>query len=103
VVLSTRSDSVLLVSSAGQTRRTQLRQATEQLREVNANMIGVVLNRVSAKTSGYYYYNYYSTSYFQIETGSDDKGGKVRVKRRTNEDVPKGKKRAGFLARMFGQ
>ena len=105
VVLSTRSDSVLLVSSAGQTRRTQLRQATEQLREVNANMIGIVLNRVSAKTSGYYYYNYYSTSYFQIETGGDDKDGKVRAKRRKNKEeaVSKGKSRSGFLARIFGQ
>ena len=46
VVLSTRSDSVLMVSNAGATRRNQLAAAAELLREVNANLIGVVLKRV---------------------------------------------------------
>jgi non-specific protein-tyrosine kinase len=105
VVLSTRSDSVLLVSSAGQTRRTQLRLAIEQLREVNANMIGVVLNRVSAKTSGYYYYDNYSSSYYQIDASSDSRDGKVRVRRRKKEKVApsNGERIFGYLTRIFGQ
>ncbi len=101
VVLSTRADSVLLVSSAGSTRRNQLQAAVEQLHEVKANVIGIVLNRVSAKTSGYYYYNYYSTSYFQ----EDESGGgeSQNKRRRKQKSASTGERKAGFLARMFGQ
>ena len=101
VVLSTRTDSVLLVSHAGSIRKNQLETAVEQLREVKANLIGVVLNRVSAKTSGYFYYNYYNTSYYQDdEIGVNENRSKRRRKRK---NPPAGERKPGFLARMFGQ
>ena len=60
IVLSTRVDGVLLVIDADSTQRGQLRQSADRLREVNANILGVVVNRLSAKTDGYYdYYHYY--------------------------------------------
>ena len=72
VVLSTRVDGVVLVSSAGETRRDQLKQATEQLREVNAQILGVVLNRLSPKTAGYYYSG---THYYDDLEPIDDLSG----------------------------
>ena len=101
VVLSTRADSLLLVSHAGSIRKNQLEAAVEQLREVKANMIGVVLNRVSAKTSGYFYYNYYSTSYYQNDEIGDTESRSKR--RRKKKNPPAGERKPGFLARMFGQ
>ena len=101
VVLSTRADSVLLVSHAASIRKNQLEAAVEQLHEVKANLIGVLLNRVSAKTSGYFYYNYYNKSYYQAdETGDNESRSKRRHKKK---NPPSGERKPGFLARMFGQ
>jgi capsular exopolysaccharide synthesis family protein len=57
VVLAQLVDGVLLVLDAGETRRDVAQRAVESLRQVDANLIGVVLNRVpSRRGSGYYYY-----------------------------------------------
>lgn len=74
-VLATQLDGVLLVSDAGRTRRAMAQRAVEGLRKVNANVLGVVLNRLSSSHNGYSYYNYY---YYE----SDD--GKRRRRRRSN-------------------
>jgi len=56
-VLSVHADSTLLVAWAGKSRKVNLQQAAEQLREVNANLTGCVLNGISAKDAraGYYH------------------------------------------------
>jgi len=54
-------DGVLLVLEAGHTRRQVARQAVESLRQVGANLVGVVLNRVPTRKSGYYYSSYHET------------------------------------------
>lgn len=60
VVLSTQVDGVVLVIDGDKTQKNQLRQSAERLKEVNANLLGVVVNRLSAKSDGYStYYNYY--------------------------------------------
>ena len=59
VVLSTQSDGVLLVTWANQTKLGVARQALANLQQANAPLLGAVLNRVTSKRSGYYYYNYY--------------------------------------------
>jgi Mrp family chromosome partitioning ATPase len=46
----------LLVVDAGETRREVARRAVDGLRQVGANLIGVVLNRVPTHRGGYYYY-----------------------------------------------
>jgi len=62
-VLSTRVDGVVLLYDAGRTKRAMARQAVERLRQVDANLLGVVLNRVSPRRGGYYaYQHYYSQS-----------------------------------------
>jgi len=58
-VLGQIADGVLLVVDAGETRRDAARQALESLRQVGANVIGVVLNRVPIRRGGYHYYYYY--------------------------------------------
>jgi len=56
VVLSTKMDGVLLVVSAGETKREAAQQALERLKKVNANVLGAVLANaeVSAPLGGYY-------------------------------------------------
>jgi succinoglycan biosynthesis transport protein ExoP len=55
-VLAQSVDGVLLVVDAGETRRGIAQHAVESLRQVGANVIGVVLNRVPTGKGGYYYY-----------------------------------------------
>lgn len=64
VVLSTRVDSVLLVSRSGNTRQSQLKHAASRLREVNAHVAGVVLNRISGRNGDYYLYH---KSYYEAD------------------------------------
>ena len=71
VVLSTEVDGTLMVIQSGKTKRTMSIQGKETLEDVNAKVIGAVLNNVDyAKQYGsYYYYYYYYRSYYY---GSDD-------------------------------
>jgi capsular exopolysaccharide synthesis family protein len=67
VVLSTQVQSVLLVTNAGRTGRNQLKRAAERMKEVNAKMIGAVLNGLSRKSDAYSYYYYYQDTYYHQE------------------------------------
>ncbi|OGO30815.1 MAG: hypothetical protein A2Z16_12155 [Chloroflexi bacterium RBG_16_54_18] len=58
-ILSVNMDGVLLVNEAGRTRTNETRRAVEELRRARANILGVLLNRVSKAKSGYNYYYYY--------------------------------------------
>lgn len=53
-------DVTLLVVLHNSTRADTLRNATDRLRQSGANMVGAVLNKVSASDDGYYQYYYYS-------------------------------------------
>jgi non-specific protein-tyrosine kinase len=59
VLLAAKADGVLLLCEAGRTRRATAREAVERLRQVGANLLGVVLNRVSLRGRDYYGYGYY--------------------------------------------
>jgi non-specific protein-tyrosine kinase len=65
-ILSTQSDGTLIVVDADHTNKSNLTQCTDRLREVNANLLGVVVNRLSPKADGYYYY--YQYYYYQKST-----------------------------------
>lgn len=62
VITAKYTDGVVLVYKAGKIARGALKRATEQIQNVNARMIGVVLNGVRASEMGpqygYYYYDY---------------------------------------------
>jgi len=58
-VLSTRVDGTLMVASANRTQRKQMARAVELLRQVEARVVGTVLNRASVKGEyGGYTYGY---------------------------------------------
>jgi len=79
-VLSQRVDGVLLVLRQGETNLEVARHSVEALRRVGANLLGVVLNGVPARSSryGYYHYQGYSASYADYY-GED---GRTSLKRR---------------------
>lgn len=56
-VLSSKVDGVLLVISAGKTKRENARKAQTQLEKINARIIGAVLNNTKADGSAPYYYS----------------------------------------------
>jgi polysaccharide biosynthesis transport protein len=61
-VLASRVDATLLVVAAGKTTRRDLHRAHEVLRQVNANLIGTVLNGVEGDSAYGYQYGYEYTS-----------------------------------------
>jgi succinoglycan biosynthesis transport protein ExoP len=68
IILSTVVDGVILVVLSGKTSRIALQHAKDALFQVNAKILGVVLNRVNILHSEYsdYYYRYY---YYYGESG----------------------------------
>lgn len=60
-VLASRVDGVLLVVSAGKTKRENARQAQTQLEKINARLIGAILNNASPNSGAQYYYSEQST------------------------------------------
>jgi succinoglycan biosynthesis transport protein ExoP len=82
-VLATRVDGVLLVNDAGVTRRAMSQRAVQELRRTHAPLLGLVLNRLSARRGGYYYYQYYHYKYYRHEDGTVEKRrSKAEKKRR---------------------
>jgi non-specific protein-tyrosine kinase len=80
VVLSQRVDGVLVVIRVGSTKTAAAQQTINQLRRLNANVLGIVLNRVPTRGSRYYYSNrYYS---YQDYYGKDKKSRKGLIRRR---------------------
>jgi len=69
-------DGVLLVVHPGKTRASALRQALEQLRQVNAHVLGIVLNDVvtRGKAYGYHYKYYRNYAAYQSYYGTKVKG-----------------------------
>jgi capsular exopolysaccharide synthesis family protein len=68
LVLAPRVDGVILVIDPKKTKRAAAKRAIEQLRQVNANLIGVVFNNVNFKRSQYYYHRSY---YYGKHYGKD--------------------------------
>jgi len=57
-ILARHADVTLMLAAAGQTRRTDLRRAAEKLNQVNATVLGIVLNKVTRQTERNYGYTY---------------------------------------------
>ena len=71
--IANAADGVLIVSIAGETKRKAVAAVISVLQKLRANVVGVVLNRVSQNTSssGYSYYGYYGYGHYGY--GSNDK------------------------------
>ena len=70
VLLSPEADRVILVARAGKTTKIALRRACELLLQVNARVMGIVLNALNMNSAeGYYYYGgRYSDHYYNEES-----------------------------------
>ena len=62
VVLASRVNGVILVVKPSVTKRTELHHVIDQMKQVNARILGVVLNEVDVRRSRYRYYRQYYTS-----------------------------------------
>ncbi|NLJ18986.1 MAG: CpsD/CapB family tyrosine-protein kinase [Globicatella sulfidifaciens] len=58
-IISTYADGTILVVKSGRTEVDEVKRAQEILKNVNANIIGVVLNHLDKKAAGNNYYPYY--------------------------------------------
>ena len=63
VVLSPRADAVVLVIRSGKTTKQALRRSRDILAQVNAKVVGVLLNAVDLSSPDYYYYYEYQGKY----------------------------------------
>ncbi|NPV76920.1 MAG: polysaccharide biosynthesis tyrosine autokinase [Anaerolineae bacterium] len=72
-ILASLADAVIIVINPGQTQRDAAWATFEQLKRVNANVIGVVFNRIPKHRSDYYgNYRYYSDYYYGAKPKSDE-------------------------------
>jgi len=73
VVLSPEADRIILVARAGKTTKIALRRACGLLLQVNARVMGIVLNALNMRSAeGYYYYGgRYSNRYYNEESRED--------------------------------
>jgi succinoglycan biosynthesis transport protein ExoP len=76
VLLSPKCDRVVLVIRAGQTTKGALSRARDLLLQVNAQVLGVVVNAVDLNAPQYYYYSYGSShrSYYTDDTRVNTSG-----------------------------
>lgn len=59
VVVSVFADAFVLVSRSGKTTRQAMRRSRDLLWQVNAKLMGIVINAVDMNAADKYYYNYY--------------------------------------------
>jgi non-specific protein-tyrosine kinase len=86
-VLARQMDGVLLVVESASTREVAAKRAAQGLLKVNANVLGVAVNRISYRMAGshYYYYDYYEN---KGDNGDSDQDGNQSKKRRKGKDRP---------------
>ena len=77
VILGSYVDGVIIISDVGRTRSAELKRSVEELQRGRANVVGVVLNRVSSRASGYYYNHNYYYHYYGEEGEQKQKGWRV--------------------------
>ena len=66
IILSQNVDGVIIIAWSGKTTNEILKKGLKQLADVKAPLTGLVLNRFSAKKSGYYYN--YGDYYYSSES-----------------------------------
>jgi polysaccharide biosynthesis transport protein len=77
-VLSRRADALLLVATAGATTRREFSRAVELLRQVDAPLIGSILNGVAGEGGYGYQYGYYRYSSYVAESANGKTGNGAR-------------------------
>lgn len=75
-ILAPNVEGVVLVYQAGRIPRNALKRAKTHLENVRANILGIVLNDITAEISGYYPLSHYQTKYYGEEPTLDRKKNK---------------------------
>jgi len=77
LVLSELADGVVLVVEANRTSRNVVLQAHTRLKEMNAQILGAIVNKLNIRTAGYgyYYYDTYGYYYTEAEQTKNQKTG----------------------------
>jgi succinoglycan biosynthesis transport protein ExoP len=76
VLISCMTDGVLLVIHGGKSSSTVVRRTRQQLRNVGAKVLGVVMNKIDLRHDDYYYYyNYYQSHYYTDADAEKDSNG----------------------------
>ncbi|PYE20203.1 capsular exopolysaccharide synthesis family protein [Williamsia limnetica] len=83
-VLAQWADGVLLVARANQTRLPDVAAAVEQLRAVQADLVGVVLTDVPTRGGAYKYGYYYTSSDVMKKPGFFSRFGKKKIHQHQN-------------------
>lgn len=68
IILATMSDINILTISAKKTKMESLERAKKQFEQANAKIDGVILNKASMETNGYYYNYYFSNEYYNNQS-----------------------------------
>lgn len=75
MILSRQADGVIYVAGAT-TKKEEVKEAALRLREINANVIGSVLNGLKSRSEGYKALYYYRDPYsYKADVGKDDENG----------------------------
>ena len=85
ILLSRLVNGIILVAGAGATSRDGVVRAVEQLKEVNAQIIGSVINNLDVEKERYYYSRYYYYNYGKYgdhSYGDNGNGNGRRQKKR---------------------
>jgi capsular exopolysaccharide synthesis family protein len=82
ILLSRMVDGIIMVVGAGATSRDGVVRAVEQLREVNARILGSVLNNLNVEKERYYYSRYYYYNYGKYGYYAYGDNGKRKRKKR---------------------
>lgn len=80
VTLSRRVDGILLVVKEQAVSRAVVKQTIDQFRQVEANILGVVLNNVDLQRSGSKYKYYYAYRDYYANYGPEEEGGEKAAK-----------------------
>ncbi len=72
-ILAPKVDGVVLVYQAGRIPRNALKRAKTHLENVRANILGIVLNDITAEISGYYPMSQYQSKYYGEDSDQDFK------------------------------
>ena len=80
-IVAARADGVALVTPQGIATKDAVMWAVKLLQRVNANILGVIMNRFTAQEAGGYYGGYYGNYYGGSYYGTDDSSKKESKKR----------------------
>jgi succinoglycan biosynthesis transport protein ExoP len=95
LVLSKRVDGTVIVCAAGKTARKEVARSVEMLRQVDAPIIGAVLNGLTEAASYGYTYEYYRTGDYAATNGNGASGNgakkrdRARSRSQTRKDARK--------------